>query len=262
MVNKEILDKIFSSSELKDELYNDERFSNLVNGFFEKFIFGSIKEMEEFTSYQDPRFPQLKNQQIKSLFIELKEDKFKISWRNFISSKLAFSLGNYESYLTQGYQKHIHNLTKKFVNLENGELTFWVSKKVLLSSPENEKFVDEHRENQFKVLNHIMKTSSEMHWKDFFDLMDEARKCNVVTSTENTKLQPFQLESKIGEWKSDYQKSGVEIINLCNPQDVVDLIKMSGESELIIQNIARLRKRNFSGTKEILDSLMTIITKE
>ena len=229
---------------------------------FYDFIFGSEEERVKFISYQDPRFPQLKNQQIKSLFIELKEDKWNNSWRNFIDSDLAFCLGNYESYLTQGYQKHIHNLTKKFVNLENGQLTFWVSKKVLLSSPERDKFVDEHRENQFKVLNQIMKVGSGIHWMEFFNLMDEARKCNVVTQPENTKLQPFQLESKIGEWKSDYQKSGVEIINLCNTEEVLNFVASSGESSLILENIIRLRKRNFSGTKEILDNLISIISKE
>ena len=232
----------------------------IKNDFYE-FIFGSEEERENFICYQDTRFPQLKNQQIKSLFLELKEDRWKSSWRNFIDSDLAFCLGNYESYLTQGYQKHIHNLTKKFVNLENGELTFWVSKSCLLSNPEKDKFVDEHRENQFKVLNHVMKNSSKMHWKEFFDLMDEARKCNVVTSVENTKLQPFQLESGMGDWKSDYQKSEVDIINLCNIEEFLEFASSSSQDGLILENLKRLRKRNFSGTKEILDNLISIITK-
>jgi hypothetical protein len=233
----------------------------MENSNFINFIFGSDEEKNKFISYQDPRFPLLKNQQIKSLFVELKEDKWEGSWRNFIDSKLAFSLGNFESYLTQGYQKHIHNLTKKFVNLEDTRLTFWVSEKCLLDNFEITKFVDEHRENQFKVLNHIMNQGESLGWREFFDLMDEARKCNVVTVSENSKLQPFQLESGIGEWKIDYEKANVNLINLCNKEEVLDFIEKSGETQIIFKNVQKLRKRNFSGTKEILDSLLSIISK-
>lgn len=234
---------------------------NTLTKDFLNFIFGSEEEAECFISYQDNRFNEHKTKQIKSLFMELKEDKWNKCWRNLIPPKMAFALGDYDHYLTQGYQKHIHNITKKFVNL-NGELTFYVSTGCLESPIETLKpFVDEHRENQYKILNHIMGNSEKMNYKEFFDLLDEARKCNIVTVSENTRLQEFQLLSKPGEWKEDYKKANVKLINMCNTKEVLEYIEGSNQKKEIIANIRKLRKRNFSGTKEILDSLLTIIDK-
>jgi hypothetical protein len=225
-----------------------------------EFIFGTEEESNRFADYQDPRFPILKTQQIKSLFIELKEDKWKYCWKNNISSKLAFSLGNFEHYLTQGYQKHIHNITKKFVNIQDDKETFYVSTGVLLTPLNEKKFcVDEHRENQYKVLTHIHENGATLLWKEFFDLMDEARKCNVVTVPENTRLQEFQLKSLIGDWRNDYKKANVELLNMCNSDEIIKYINESDNPEIVIGNIERLRKRNFSGTKEILNALISII---
>ena len=224
------------------------------------FIFGDKDEEIKFTEYQDIRFPLLKTQQIKSLFMELKEDKWPYCWKNLISSKLAFSLGNYDSYLTQGYQKHIHNITKKFKNITDGEETFYVSKGVLTTPLSETKFcVDEHRENQYKVLTHFMENGSRISWREFFNLMDEARKCNVVTVSENTRLQEYQLVSSVGDWKNDYIKANVELLNVCNSDEIIKYINGSDNPEIVIGNIERLRKRNFSGTKEILNSLISII---
>jgi hypothetical protein len=243
------------------EIMTEEQILQFIQPKFSEFIFGSDKQEEEFANYFDSRFPQIKNEQIKSLFIELKEDSFFACWRNFIKTKTAFSLGNYQSYLTQGYQKHIHNITKKFVNLEDGRMTFWVSESCLLCKLETTKFVDEHRENQFKVLSHMMNNIQTMSWFEFFDIMDEARKCNVVLTSENTSLQQFQLKSTIGKWKEDYKNAGVRIVNLCETKEVLELIERTKENQIILSNLYKLRKRNFSGTKEILNGLIDIIEK-
>jgi hypothetical protein len=89
--------------------------------------------------------------------------------------------------------------------------------------------------------------------------MDEARKCNVVTVHENTRLQEFQLKSLIGDWKNDYKKANVELLNICNTEEIIKYINGSDNPEIVIGNIERLRKRNFPATKEILNALISTI---
>jgi hypothetical protein len=248
----------------KFEEINNEELQSYLKFNFVKFIFGSEDSQIKFNNHIDHRFSLVKNQQIKSLYLELKEDEFPFSWRNFIDAKTAFSLGDYQSYLTQGYQKHIHNITKSFVNKEGDQFTFYVSEKSLISEPGTQKFVDEHRENQYKVLNHIMENISKMSFEDFFDLMDESRKCNIVTVSENSSLQKFQLESKIGEWKNDYKQAKVNLIDLCDSEKFMDFFLLQNETlqGYIVKNLENLRKRNFARTKEILEHIFSIIDKK
>jgi len=226
---------------------------------FYNFIFGSELEKQKFINYLDPRFSELKTKQIKSLFLELKEDKWDGSWRTFVDLELAFCLGDFDSYLTQGYQKHIHNLTKKFFNLEKNKPTLYVSESCLLSS---QKFIEEHRENQFKVLNYIRANIKEMNWMEFFNIMDEARKCNIVTVEENSRLQEFQLKSSFGDWKTDYEKASIKLINLCEMEEVFGFLDRAKKIDIILENIYRLRKRNFSGTLETINLLISKIEEK
>jgi hypothetical protein len=46
---------------------------------------------------------------------------------------------------------------------------------------------------------------------------------------------------------------------MCDSDEIIKYINESNNPETVIGNIERLRKRNFSGTKEILNDLISII---
>jgi hypothetical protein len=72
------------------------------------------------------------------------------------------------------------------------------------------------------------------------------------------------LESGMGQWKSDYQKSGITLLNLIDSDNFLDFFKEINEIEKsnVVQNLEKLARRNFSGTKGIINDLISIIQKE
>ena len=148
--------------------------------------------------------------------------------------------------------------------MEDGNPSLLVSENLLLCEPGEEKFVEEHRENQFKVIKHISENIDEICWKEFFDIIDEARKCNIVMVSENSKLQQFQLESGMGEWKSDYEKAKIKLVNMCDPEGFLEFYNSHNveKREKIKGNVKLLSDRNFSGTKGIIKEILSIIQKE